>query len=51
MPLEVLEQARLNTIKENGDTSMLDKAIKNKKEKELKNKSLFDLLSSKKIRR
>lgn len=48
MPLEVLEQARLNTIKENGDTSILDKAIKHKKEKELKNKSLFGLFSSKK---
>lgn len=48
LPLEVLEQARLNTIKENGDTSILDQAIKNKKEKELKNKSLFGLFSSKK---
>lgn len=48
MPLEVLEQARLNTIKENGDTSILDQAIKNKKAKESKNNTFFGLFSSKK---
>lgn len=46
MPLEVLEQARSNTIQEDGDTSILDQAIKNKKEKELKKQSLFGLFSS-----
>jgi len=45
LPLEVLEQARLNTIKENGDTSILDQAIRNKKES--KNNSFFGLFSSK----
>ena len=31
MPLEVLEQARLNTIKENGDISIHIKQLKIKK--------------------
>lgn len=48
MPIDVLEQARLKTIQDNEDTSILDKAIKNKKqkEKELKRKdrkSLFNM--------
>lgn len=47
LPLEVLEQSRMKIMQENGDTSIIDKAINNKiqKEQKLKNKvSLFEII-------
>ena len=47
LPLEVLEQSRMKIVQENGDTSIIDKAINNKiqKEQKLKNKtSLFEII-------
>ena len=49
MPMEVLQQARLKTIKENGDTSYLIKQYKTKKEKKIPKNgiSVFNLFSLK----
>ena len=47
MPLEVLQQSRMKIKQENGDTSIIDKAIYNKIQKEQKSKnklSLFEII-------